>query len=122
MTGWGSTALQGKSREEAAARYPQPRLRDPGSGDPRVSALRTAVAGLHRALADYRAQLPDRETAEEQLLELNALLGSGVPEPARLRQVLLLILAALGSVSALAEPLAELRVAIGRFGAPARRG
>lgn len=102
-------------------RRSQPRLSDPDVVDPRISALRTAVARLQRALADYRVQLPDREAAEEQLLDLGSMVSVGVPDPARLREALLLMLAALGSVSALAEPLAELRDAIGRFGAPVTR-
>ena len=114
--------MQGESRKGAAVRYPQPRLSDRDIVDPRVPALRTAVARLQRALADYRAQLPDRETAEEQLLHLGTMVDAGASDPAKLRQALLLVLAALGSVSALADPLAELRVAIGRFGTPVTRG
>lgn len=93
----------------------------PESVDPKISALRTAVARLRCALADYQAYLPDREAAEEQLLRLGALVDAGASDPAKLRHAFLLVLAALGSVSALSDPLTELRVAIGRFGAPARR-
>lgn len=77
--------------------------------------LRDAVAGLRLALAGYRAYLPDREAAEEQLAALDAMVVAGSPDPAQLRHALLLVLAALGSVSALTDEVVELRNAIGEF-------
>lgn len=74
-------------------------------------ALRTAVARLERDLAAYRRALPDRAVAEDELAEL-ARQATGAPAPEQLRQALLLVAAALGSVSALAVPLAALREAV----------
>ena len=102
-------------------RHRQTYLVDPVSVpavDRRPGALRAAVSQLRRALAGYGAHLPDREAAEEQLASLDLMAAAGVPDPAALRQALLLVLAALGSVSALADPLAELRTAIGDFASP----
>lgn len=92
-------------------------LRPPS--DPRVLALRTAVSGLRHALAAHQAHLPDRGTAEEQLAALDGMTETGVPDPSKLRHALLLILSALGSVSALSAPLAEFRSAVGQFSDPA---
>ncbi|WP_329173632.1 MULTISPECIES: DUF5955 family protein [unclassified Streptomyces] len=75
------------------------------------AALRAAVARLELELAAYRRALPDRAVAEEELAEL-ARQTSGAPSPEQLRQSLLLVAAALGSVSALAAPLAALRDAV----------
>lgn len=74
-------------------------------------ALRTAVARLERDLAAYRPALPDRAVAEAELADL-ARQASGVPAPEQLRHSLLLVAAALGSVSALRAPLAALREAV----------
>ncbi|MCG3040919.1 DUF5955 family protein [Streptomyces fenghuangensis] len=90
-----------------------------GQDDPRVVALRRAVSRLHRELAGYRAQLADRQIAEDELAAVDAELRAGAPEVARLRHSLLLIAGAVGSVSALAEALAEVRKAVELFGAPA---
>ncbi|NUS13008.1 MAG: hypothetical protein HOY69_16685 [Streptomyces sp.] len=74
-------------------------------------ALRAAVARLERELAGHRAFLPDRAVAEEELAELDRQ-ASGTPAPEQLRQSLLLVAAALGSVSRLAAPVAALREAV----------
>jgi len=91
-------------------------LYDGNGVDPRVEALRAAVAKLHRELAGYRARLPDRGIAEEELVALAAELSMGVPEVERLRRALLVIAGALGSVSALGGVLAEVRRAVELFG------
>lgn len=75
------------------------------------AALRAAVARLERDLAAYRHALPDRAVAEDELAEL-ARQATGTPVPEQLRHSLLLVAAALGSVSALAAPLAVLREAV----------
>ncbi|SHM60605.1 DUF5955 family protein [Actinacidiphila paucisporea] len=86
-----------------------------GSGvrtaDGGVVALRTAVARLERDLAAYRTALPDRGVAEVELAEL-ARLAAGSPPPEQLRHSLLLVAAALGSVSALTVQLTVLREAV----------
>ncbi|WP_327288163.1 DUF5955 family protein [Streptomyces sp. NBC_01198] len=74
-------------------------------------ALGAAVARMERDLAAYRAVLPDRAVAEDQLAEL-ARQSAGAPAPEQLRHSLLLIASALGSVSALTAPLAVLREAV----------
>ncbi|MFI6943777.1 DUF5955 family protein [Streptomyces sp. NPDC050418] len=88
--------------------------------DPRVSALRTAVARLRRELAAHPAEFPDRGIAEEELAALHAMALDGAPEAARLRRSLLLIAAAIGSVSALAVAVASVRDAVELFGEPGR--
>ncbi|OEV04276.1 DUF5955 family protein [Streptomyces oceani] len=86
--------------------------------DARIVALRRSVDRVRRELAEHPAQLPDRQAAEEELAELDAMARAGsVLEPARLRESLLLVAAAVGSVSALHSALAELRGAIEVFGA-----
>ncbi|GAA1903098.1 DUF5955 family protein [Streptantibioticus ferralitis] len=87
-----------------------------GPQDPRVAELRTAVTRLRRELAGYRGHLPDREIAEEELTALDGQTATGVPAGDRLRYSLLLITGALGSVSALAPALREVRNAIDLFG------
>ncbi|MFD7921660.1 DUF5955 family protein [Streptomyces sp. NPDC059740] len=72
---------------------------------------------MWRELAAYPVELPDRTVAEEELAALNAMTVSGAPEAPRLHASLLLVAGALGSVSALAPALAEVRDCIGRFGA-----
>lgn len=74
-------------------------------------ALRAAVGRLEQELAAYRRALPDRAVAEDGLAEL-ARQAAGDPAPDQLRHSLLLVAAALGSVSALAAPLAVLREAV----------
>jgi hypothetical protein len=89
--------------------------------DPRVAGLRSAVSRLRRQLAALPAEFPDRVIAEDELAALAAMAVSGVPEIPRLRRSLLLIAGAIGSVSALAASLAEVRTAVDLFGEPPRR-
>ncbi|MET8953110.1 DUF5955 family protein [Streptomyces sp. NPDC004393] len=89
--------------------------------DPRVAELRIAVSRLRRELATLPAEFPDRGIAEDELAVLAAMAAGGVPEIPRLRRSLLLIAGAIGSVSALARGLAEVRDAVEEFGEP-RRG
>jgi hypothetical protein len=89
--------------------------------DPRVVGLRTAVSRLRRELAAHPAEFPDRDIAEDELAALAAMTLSGAPEIPRLRRSLLLVAAAVGSVSALARGLAEVREAVEVFGEPPRR-
>ncbi|MFH8344219.1 DUF5955 family protein [Streptomyces sp. NPDC018045] len=89
--------------------------------DPRAVALRGAVARLRRELAAHPAELPDRAAADEELAALYALVGGGDPEVSRLRRSLLLIAGAVGSVSALAPALADVRDLIGMYGDVPRR-
>ncbi|MFJ9241236.1 DUF5955 family protein [Streptomyces sp. NPDC101776] len=89
--------------------------------DPRVAELRTAVSRLRRELAAHPAEFPDRVIAEDELAALAAMTIDGVPEIPRLRRSLLLIAGAIGSVSALARGLTDVRNAVDLFGQP-RRG
>ncbi|MGI5193790.1 DUF5955 family protein [Streptomyces sp. CA-288835] len=89
--------------------------------DPRVAELRTAVSRLRRELAAHPAEFPDRGIAEDELAALAAMTVSGVPEVPRLRRSLLLIAGSIGSVSALAPGLREVRSAVEMFGEPPRR-
>jgi len=89
--------------------------------DPRVAELRTAVSRLRRELAAHPAEFPDRGIAEDELAALAAMAVSGIPETPRLRRSLLLIAGAIGSVSALATSLADVRSAVELFGEPPRR-
>ncbi|MFJ8079806.1 DUF5955 family protein [Streptomyces sp. NPDC096205] len=90
-----------------------------GSGeDPRVTGLRTAVSRLRRELAAHPADFPDRAIAEDELAALAAMTTYGIPEIPRMRGSLLLIAGAIGSVSALARGLAEVRDAVELFGGP----
>ncbi|PAU46489.1 hypothetical protein CK936_23980 [Streptomyces albireticuli] len=84
--------------------------------DPRVNELCDAVSRLRRALAAHPALLPDRDAAEDELAALDAMARAGEPEVPRLRRALLLVAGALGSVSALAPALGEVRAAVDRFG------
>jgi hypothetical protein len=93
-----------------------------GSGeDPRVAELRSAVSRLRRELAALPAEFPDRGIAEDELAALAAMAVAGAPEIPRLRRSLLLIAGAIGSVSALAAGLADVRGAVELFGTPPRR-
>jgi Family of unknown function (DUF5955) len=85
--------------------------------DPRVSDLCDAVSRLRRALAGHPAPLPDRDAAEDELAALDAMAREGEPEVPRLRRSLLLVAGAVGSVSALAPAMGEVRAAVDRFGA-----
>lgn len=88
--------------------------------DPRVAELRTAVSRLRRELAAHPAEFPDRGIAEDELAALAAMAAGGLPETPRLRRSLLLIAGSIGSVSALAARLAEVRSAVDLFGEPPR--
>ncbi|MBK3629736.1 MULTISPECIES: DUF5955 family protein [Streptomyces] len=87
-----------------------------GDEDRKVAELRTAVSRLRRELATYPADFPDRGIAEDELAALAAMVTHGTPEVPRLRRSLLLIAGAIGSVSALARGLADVRGAVDRFG------
>ncbi|MCX5238719.1 DUF5955 family protein [Streptomyces prunicolor] len=86
--------------------------------DPRVAELRTAVSRLRRELAAHPAEFPDRVIAEDELAALAAMTIDGTPEIPRLRRSLLLIAGAIGSVSALARGLTDVRNAVDLFGQP----
>ena len=88
--------------------------------DPRVAELRTAVSRLRRELAAHPAEFPDRGIAEDELAALAAMTVGGIPEVPRLRRSLLLIAGSIGSVSALAPGLREVRSAVEMFGEPPR--
>ncbi|MCZ7457111.1 DUF5955 family protein [Streptomyces sp. WMMC940] len=95
------------------------RTREKRSGeDPRVTELRAAVARLRRELAAHPAEFADRGIAEDELAAMDAMALSGVPEIRRLRRSLLLIAGAVGSVSALAAGLTNVRNAVELFGEP----
>ncbi|MGW3662111.1 DUF5955 family protein [Streptomyces sp. NPDC005141] len=89
--------------------------------DPRVAELRTAVSRLRRELAAHPAEFPDRGIAEDELAALAAMAAAGRPEIPRLRRSLLLVAGAIGSVSALATRLADVRTAVELFGEPPHR-
>ncbi|MGW0994973.1 DUF5955 family protein [Streptomyces sp. NPDC002523] len=84
--------------------------------DPRVAELRTAVSRLRRELATLPSEFPDRAVAEDELATLAAMAAGGAPDTPRLRGSLLLIAGAIGSVSALARGLSEVREAVDLFG------
>ncbi|SDL83067.1 DUF5955 family protein [Streptomyces wuyuanensis] len=86
--------------------------------DPRVTELRAAVSRLRRELACHPAEFADRGIAEDELAAMDAMALSGVPEIRRLRRSLLLIAGAVGSVSALAAGLTNVRNAVELFGEP----
>ncbi|MFF3916045.1 DUF5955 family protein [Streptomyces sp. NPDC001852] len=88
--------------------------------DPRVAELRTAVSRLRRELATLPSDFPDRAIAEDELAALAAMVSGGAPETPRLRTSLLLIAGAIGSVSALARGLREVREAVDLFGESSR--
>jgi hypothetical protein len=84
--------------------------------DPRVAELHTVVARLRRELAAHPAELSDRAIAEEELAGLADMLLGGSPDVLRLRRSLLLIAGAIGSVSALAPGVGQVREAVESFG------
>jgi hypothetical protein len=88
--------------------------------DPRVAELKSAVSRLRRELAVHPAEFPDRAIAEDELAALAAMAVGGSPEIPRLRRSLLLIAGSIGSVSALARGLADVRSAVELFGEPPR--
>lgn len=86
--------------------------------DPRVAELRTAVSRLRRELAAHPVEFPDRAIAEDELAALAAMAAHGTPEIPRMRRSLLLIAGSIGSVSALARGLAQVRASVDLFGEP----
>ncbi|WP_346267914.1 MULTISPECIES: DUF5955 family protein [unclassified Streptomyces] len=100
----------------------------PGGGGAQRGAaagLHDAVAWLRRELAAYRPLLPDRAVAEDELDELagqaaRAGRAGMLPDSESLRHSLLLVAAALGSVSALTAPLDALREAVEILAPPYR--
>ncbi|WP_307808219.1 DUF5955 family protein [Streptomyces oryzae] len=88
--------------------------------DPRIEALGRAVHRMRRALDAHPAELRDRREAERGLEALAASVRSGAPVAEELRHSLLLLAAAVGSVSALALPLAGVREAVELFGSGPR--
>ncbi|WP_237405028.1 DUF5955 family protein [Actinacidiphila reveromycinica] len=88
----------------------------PGTG------LADAVDRMRRELAAYRRALPDRSVAEDGLGALaRAAAADRAPDPAdseRMRHSLLLVVAAVGSVSALTAPLDALREAVETLAPP----
>lgn len=100
----------------------QTRVTESGE-DPRAAELRATVARLRRELAGHPADFGDREIAEDELAVLAAMVAGGDPEIRRMRRSLLLIAAAIGSVSALSPALMQVRravdlYAVDLFGAP----
>lgn len=92
-----------------------------GSGeDPRVAELRIAISRLRRELASLSLEFPDRPIADEELAALDAMAVGEVPEIPRMRSSLLLLAGSIGSVSALAAALRDVRNAVDLFGEPPR--
>lgn len=115
--GTGTTACEGSALLRSVGRE-----RSTGNGDdPRVTELRTAVSRLRRELAVHPAEFPDRGIAEDELAALDAMAAGGRPEVPRLRRSLLLVAGAIGSVSALASGLRDVRIAVDLFAEPTRR-
>ena len=90
----------------------------PALGELGTTGLLVAVTRLKRELAAYRRPLPDRGVAEDELDVLAACAAEAVPDTERLRHSLLLVAAALGSVSALFAALEALREAVEAVAAP----
>ncbi|GAA1933985.1 DUF5955 family protein [Streptomyces sodiiphilus] len=92
--------------------------------DPRLPALHDAVAQLRQELDGYAAPLADRRVAERELAVLDMITRpevvarAGLPDATALRRALLLVVAAIGSVSALAPDVRRLREAVDLFAAP----
>ncbi|KAA6213182.1 hypothetical protein CP973_28280 [Streptomyces albofaciens JCM 4342] len=74
------------------------------------------MARLRRELALLPAELADRTAADDELAALYAMVSAGSPDVSRLRRSLLLITGAVGSVSALAPALTDVRELIGLYG------
>nr|WP_249416839.1 DUF5955 family protein [Streptomyces sp. TS71-3] len=87
-----------------------------GEHDVRVANLRAAVSRLRRDLAAHPVEFADRGIAEDELAALSTMALSGDPEIRRLRRSLLLVAGSIGSVSALAPSLAQVRTAVELFG------
>lgn len=100
---------------EGAVAVEQESTSRPEGPDPGVGELCAAVSRLRRALAGHPARLPDRDAAEDELAALDAMARAGCPEVSRLRRSLLLVAGAVGSVSALAPALGEVRAAVEQF-------
>jgi hypothetical protein len=122
--GWSNQMVRGTPTGTAAAegaiaveqrRSPVGSGQDPRAEDPRVAELCAAVSRLRRELAGHPADLSDRGVAEDELAALDAMVRAGAPEVPRLRRSLLLVAGALGSVSALAPALADMRQVIDSF-------
>ncbi|GGY06700.1 hypothetical protein GCM10010510_60940 [Streptomyces anandii JCM 4720] len=86
-----------------------------------MAELRTAVSRLRRELAAHPVEFPDRAIAEDELAALAAMAAHGTPEIPRMRRSLLLIAGSIGSVSALARGLCQVRAAVDLFGEPPAR-
>ncbi|WP_244501102.1 DUF5955 family protein [Streptomyces sp. TP-A0874] len=112
VRGRGSVAVEQRGGQDGGA----------STAESALTGLHTAVCRLRLELAGYPADLRDRAVAEEELAVLDAMVRSGSPDVLRLRRSLLLVASALGSVSALAPALAEMREAIDRFGGASARG
>ncbi|WP_326687175.1 MULTISPECIES: DUF5955 family protein [unclassified Streptomyces] len=84
--------------------------------DPRVETLARTVRRMRSALDAHPADLPDRREAERELDALAAVARAGAPVAEELTHSLLLLAAAVGSVSALALPLGAVREAVELFG------
>lgn len=89
----------------------------PALGERGAAGLHGAVTRLQRELAAYRRPLPDRTVAEDELDALAAHAAEAAPDTERLRHSLLLVAAALGSVSALSAALEGLREAVEKHAA-----
>ncbi|MGP4111207.1 DUF5955 family protein [Streptomyces sp. 4N509B] len=86
-----------------------------------MSALRAAVDRLRGELGDYRAVLADREVAERALASMERMCEERVPDLAVLRDALLLVAAAVGSVRVLSPALGELRATVELLGVERER-
>ncbi|XLE02177.1 DUF5955 family protein [Streptomyces sp. 184] len=86
-----------------------------------MTALAAAVARLRVDLRAHPAHPSDRAPAEEALAELAAMAADGAPDVARLHGALLVVAGAVGSVSAVAPAVAEVRDVIELFGSAPRR-
>lgn len=104
-----------------AGAYETRETRAAEAADPRVTALAAAVARLRGDLAAHPADLRDRAPAEEALAELAAMAAGGAPDVARLHRALLVVAGAVGSVSAVAPAVAEVRDVIELFGRAPRK-
>lgn len=98
--------------DRAGASAPAP------GGTGRTSGLDGAVARLRCELAGYPRLLPDRGTAEEALDALVRCAGGAEPDIEQLRHCLLLVVSAVGSVSALTAALDDLREAVEALAQP----
>ena len=78
------------------------------------------MSRLRRELAAHPVEFPDRAIAEDELAALAAMAAHGTPEAPRLRNSLLVVAGAIGSVSALSRGLSEVRAAVELFGGPQR--